>query len=72
MTEAQIWRGLSKLVDTDNWIEISQSKAKDKLSLSVLREIVSVWFKSLVELMSNLKNSEDKSKDEASDRDNLP
>ena len=69
MREAQIWRGLSKLVDTDGWTEIPQAKFQDKLSLSVMIEIVSLWLKSLVEPMSNVKsleNLEDKSKDEGS------
>lgn len=69
MIEAQIWRGLSKLVDTDGWTEIPQAKFKEKMSLSVMIEIVSLWLKSLVKTMSNVKsleNLEDKSKDEGS------
>ena len=69
MIEAQIWRGLSKFIDTDGWTEIPQAKFKEKMSLSVMIEIVSLWLKSLVEPISNVKsleNLEDKSKDEGS------
>ena len=52
LTEAQIWRGLSKLVDTEGWIELPQAKSKIKLSLSMMIELVSAqfkWLKSLVQ-----------------------
>jgi len=76
LTEAQIWRGLSKLVDTDGWIEIPQEKSKIKLSLSMMIEVISAqfkWLKSLVKKISNvqsLENLEEKSKDEASKHKN--
>ncbi|NEP76734.1 MAG: hypothetical protein F6K39_00180 [Okeania sp. SIO3B3] len=72
LIEAQIWRGLSKLIDTDGWTEIPQAKSKIKLSLSVIIEVVSAqfkWLKSLVEPKVNFKSSEnleEKSKDEGS------
>ncbi|NEQ34900.1 MAG: hypothetical protein F6K40_00670 [Okeania sp. SIO3I5] len=60
LIEAQIWRGLSKLVDTEGWTKIPKPKLKDKLSLSVMIEVVSAqfkWLKSLIE-PSNVKSSE--------------
>lgn len=53
LAEAKIWRGLSKLVDTDGWIEISQSQPQDKFSLSMVVEMVSGWLKSVSKLMVN-------------------
>ena len=76
LTEAQIWRGLSKLVDTESWTEISQAKSKTKLSLSMMIELVSAqlkWLKSLVESIVNFKSSEnleEKSEDERSKQNN--
>ena len=76
LTEAQIWRGLSKLVDTDGWTEIPQAKSKIKLSLSMMIEVISAqfkWLKSLVKAISNvqsLENLEEKSKDEANKHKN--
>ncbi|MDY7004795.1 MAG: hypothetical protein SWX82_12785 [Cyanobacteriota bacterium] len=52
LREAQIWRGLSKLVDTEGWTEIPQAKSKVKLYLSIAIEVVLSpfkWLKSLVE-----------------------
>jgi len=53
LVEANIWRGLSKLVETDEWTEIYPSQPQERFSLSMLREVVSGWLKSLSEFMSN-------------------
>lgn len=53
LADAKIWRGLSKLVDTEGWTEISESQPKDKFSLSMVVEMVSGWLKSVSKLMAN-------------------
>ncbi len=58
LAEAKIWRGLSKLVDTDGWTAISESKSKDKLSLSMLVEMVSGWLKSVSKYFGNIEDKD--------------
>ncbi len=56
LAEANIWRGLSKLVGSDGWTEISESQPKEKFSLSTFGQKVSRWFKSVNEYFANLDN----------------
>lgn len=58
LTEAKIWRGLSKLVDTDGWMAISESQSKDKFSLSMLLEMVSGWLKFVSKFIGNIENKD--------------
>ena len=56
LAEAKVWRGLSKLVDTDGWTAISESKPEPKLSFSMFKEMVSGWLKSVNEYLDNIDN----------------
>lgn len=56
LTEANIWRGLSKLVDTEGWTEISESKPKEKFSLPMFRQMVSGLVKSIKEYLDDIDN----------------
>ena len=58
MEEAQIWRGLSKLVQTEEWTDISPSKPHERFSLSMLIEMMSGWLKLLSEFISNIDSGE--------------
>jgi hypothetical protein len=56
LAEAKVWRGLSKLVGSDGWAEISESQPKDKFSLSMFKEMVSGWLKSFNQYLENIDN----------------
>ncbi len=53
LAEAKIWRGLSKLADSEGWTEIPQAQLKNKFSF---KEMVSGWLKSVNEYFANLDN----------------
>ncbi|NEP43859.1 MAG: hypothetical protein F6K35_33415, partial [Okeania sp. SIO2H7] len=58
LAEAKIWRGLSKLADSEYWMEIPQSKTEQKLSFSMFKEMVSGLVKSFSQYLAN-NNDED-------------
>jgi hypothetical protein len=66
--EAQTWRGLSKLVETEEWMEITPVQPQSRFSLSMLSEIVSSWLKYFSALISanvdGTEISEDRTKED--------
>ena len=53
LVEAKIWRGLSKLIETEGWTEISPSQLHERFSLSTSVEMIYGWFKSFSALIFN-------------------